>query len=873
MASFLCQSLIRAKTELELDAQLLLAPISDLNATYDENMERINALEPSQRLLASTTLTWLYYSQRPLKIAEVIDICQRTAPKTEPPIDVGLSLILSVCMGFVVSEPDNDNILFTHLTVREYFETKIPDTTLLGAEETVAEACLSFLLLRDGHTLKSPARKYAATFWGRHLEQDRKPSENLRSMVEEYLSNGDNTPLQTITDWILSTEAWVGKDISNLAQGIQHGATGLHVVAYFGLSWAFELMTHRTLVGMDKKDPLGRTALHLATAQPSMTCLAWLLDHDADIHATDHRGQNALHHAAQYGSYPIIKYLVDRTIQDDAHSHNPNLTHVADNDGMTPVDHAAKRGIVNNLQEILRLVSHGRSSWPDLNSAVRHALKSNQFGCVELLVQSDLGVVVTPENLSLAAEVGLVDAVRLFLNIGIDMDASTEKGETALHAAARAGKHTVLEILIMAGADLEVTDDSDLTPLASAVMAEDKDAVGSLIKGGASVTATADEGETLLEYALRNELAEIVTLLVESGAQTPDRIPVDTDTTWYDETPGSTPINGGTDLLDPKDIHSAPTYAKNSQESDLGLPVQQKVIEASAPKPQLPLYAAKDTPPDPELTVSPSYHNRDVSQTDRRRTDPRLAAGVPGDFSLNKSAKRSTPPFIVSHEAVSPHMLPLGTIVSDPRSPLTSYFPESPRELNAFIDSRYIHTSSVSHFELQHARTSPKGSSIRALFASSSSQTQRKEERHVTALECTREILINHPYVLGKIVDTYGAHIMRLVDARKKAYIVIGRMILKDAETETRNTQEFGSNLSVSIGVDMAHMGVPVAAGLSTSYMGMEMSNASRSQSRGDVVYALQYAQLRVDTGLFNRGKPNIHPDGYARGSKYEEIF
>ncbi|MDH4064019.1 MAG: ankyrin repeat domain-containing protein, partial [Acidobacteriota bacterium] len=64
------------------------------------------------------------------------------------------------------------------------------------------------------------------------------------------------------------------------------------------------------------------------------------------------------------------------------------------------------------------------------------------------------------------AESEVIDAVRVLLDAGADVNHANASGDTALHAAASAGSTGLIQLLADRGATLEVTNKAGLTPLA-----------------------------------------------------------------------------------------------------------------------------------------------------------------------------------------------------------------------------------------------------------------------------------------------------------------------------------------------------------------------------------------------------------------------
>jgi len=119
-----------------------------------------------------------------------------------------------------------------------------------------------------------------------------------------------------------------------------------------------------------------------------------------------------------------------------------------------------------------------------------------------------------------AAEEGNIKVVRDAISKGVDVNAFSVEGETALHCAARRGNEAIIEILLSAGADLEIRSEAhEYTPLITAADCGRYEAVNILIKAGADINAKSSEGWTaLMEAALGNH-QDVVKLLISAGAE------------------------------------------------------------------------------------------------------------------------------------------------------------------------------------------------------------------------------------------------------------------------------------------------------------------------------------------------------------------
>jgi ankyrin repeat protein len=57
-----------------------------------------------------------------------------------------------------------------------------------------------------------------------------------------------------------------------------------------------------------------------------------------------------------------------------------------------------------------------------------------------------------------------LEAVKLCLSLGLDVNAATDKGETALHGAARRGANTIIQYLVDKGGKISAANKQGLTP-------------------------------------------------------------------------------------------------------------------------------------------------------------------------------------------------------------------------------------------------------------------------------------------------------------------------------------------------------------------------------------------------------------------------
>jgi ankyrin repeat protein len=240
----------------------------------------------------------------------------------------------------------------------------------------------------------------------------------------------------------------------------------------------------------------GLTALVFAARQGDLATARLLLDAGAKIDQTTQYGWTALLAATQNRNYILASYLLDRGA-------DPNI---ANKGGWTPLylatdnrnieggDYPARTPDMDHLEFIKKLLERGANvnarakdstetrtiftmQWLYEDGATPF-LRASQSGDLELmkllLAHGADPKIPTANNdtaLSVAAGIGWVEgvtyessakdnleAVKMLLDIGLDVNAVDGDGRTALHGAAHKGRNAVVQLLVDHGAKLDARD-------------------------------------------------------------------------------------------------------------------------------------------------------------------------------------------------------------------------------------------------------------------------------------------------------------------------------------------------------------------------------------------------------------------------------
>ncbi len=265
---------------------------------------------------------------------------------------------------------------------------------------------------------------------------------------------------------------------------------------------------------VDSHNGMGCTALMLAANKGSLELVKSLVHWGADINARDNTGKTplmyALHNPGAYyneknDTSPVIRFLLSAGADVNAETFRESTTY-RHLDPVTPLSFALQSGYESYFPQMMKIA---------VNISIPLLIKS---GANTSLKRNYRWKSFAETPLSLAADIGNADMVRLLIKAGAKKDSKDSEGNTPLHGAAQKGHAEAARELIDAGASLDARNNFGMTPLMYAVLSGKNEMIRYMVDKGASVTAKDASGWTPLVWACRGRNLEAVNFLIAKGS-------------------------------------------------------------------------------------------------------------------------------------------------------------------------------------------------------------------------------------------------------------------------------------------------------------------------------------------------------------------
>ncbi|KAJ7270980.1 ankyrin repeat-containing domain protein [Mycena rebaudengoi] len=527
----------------------------DLEHTYDEAMERIEAQNKDDREIARRTLIWVAYAKRPLTLFQLQEALAINPDSKALDADslLDVEIILSVCVGLVIVEasqwfgldPRYSIVRLVHLTIQEYLD-RVRPTRFPEAQTEITRNCLVYIAYKNvrerlyywEHGLLSYAVPYCL------LHAAGEPELLLQDIIIQFLGDARryrlymgppqwNTTwpressklwvaalfgLQEITSHLLDSDKAIDEEekegalkvalewncLDVIRVLIKHGTNGnvqrpfigdiLRAASQEGHTKAVRLLLENG-ADVNLQGRHYETALQAALAEWHLEIVQLLLKHGANVDLQGGQYGTALQRASAKGGKGLVQLLL---------KHGADVNLQGGQYG-TALQAASWQGSIEVVQMLLEHGANVNKQGGYYGTALQAASAEGEEGVVRLLLNH-------------GATEGAEGVVRLLLMLSADVNAQGGYFGTALQAASWSKSVEVVQLLLEHGADVNAQGGEYGTALQTASWCGCMKVMQMLLEHGADVNAQGGDYGTALHAASAKEHLEIVQLLFKYGA-------------------------------------------------------------------------------------------------------------------------------------------------------------------------------------------------------------------------------------------------------------------------------------------------------------------------------------------------------------------
>ncbi|KAJ7241261.1 ankyrin repeat-containing domain protein [Mycena rebaudengoi] len=520
----------------------------DLEHTYDEAMDWIEAQTKDDREIARRTLIWVANAKRPLTVFELQEALAIEPDSKALDADglLDIEIIISVCVGLVIIDASQSRSNFldssgrrivrlVHLTIQDYLD-RVQAIRFPEAQTEITRNCLTYISYNDIPTDPSVQQRglllYAVRYCLLHAAGE--PELLLRDNIIQFLKDAHRwrrhhryfmtVPRQWYRpEWPpVPSKLWVAALFSlqeiarhildsdkSISEEEKEGALNV-ALEWNCLGVARLLITHGTN-GNTQRPFLGNV-LRAASKAGHMKTVQLLLENGANVNTQGGEYGTALQAASAKGYMELVQLLLE---------HNADLNLQGGKYGTALQAASAKRS-----EGVVRLLlKHGA----DVNAqggyyatALQAASAMRQMKMVQLLLKHGADANTQGGEygtaLQAASAKGYLELVQLLLEHNADPNLQGGKYGTALQAASANGYLELVQLLLEHGADPNLQGGTYGTALQAASWCGRIKVVWMLLVHGADVNAQGGEYGAALQAASAEGTLDVVQLLLEHGA-------------------------------------------------------------------------------------------------------------------------------------------------------------------------------------------------------------------------------------------------------------------------------------------------------------------------------------------------------------------
>jgi ankyrin repeat protein len=472
--------------------------LNELPTTLDETYERALQEIPKEKWQhAHRLFQCLVVAIRPLHAEELAELFAIEFGADVPNLkedwrpENAEDAVLSACSTLicVIEDRESKIVQFSHFSVKEFLTSDRLRTSEMGnirhyhisldaAHTILARACLTVLLQLDENVDKKrletfPLAFYAAQHWIDHAKYEDVAS-RIQDNMEQFFN--PSKPYLTAWTWIHDVDS---HQVRETIDALEERPTRPEGTAlYYAVLCGFSGLANNLIIthGENVNAKCGKhgTPLHVASFKGHIDAARLLLAHEADVNATNESKRTPLFSADN--GLDVLELLRELGVDVDTYYDEAGL-----------LSHEASLRVRADVIHLL--LQHD----PEVGKYKRTPLCS-------------------------AYEGGHLDAMRLLLEHGADVDVHYNKAGLLLHYASFCGQADVIHLLLQHNADVNTGADSNVTPLHAASMRGQARAAELLLEHGANVNAQDRTLGTPLHHASEYGYLEVVQILLRHGA-------------------------------------------------------------------------------------------------------------------------------------------------------------------------------------------------------------------------------------------------------------------------------------------------------------------------------------------------------------------
>lgn len=308
----------RVKTEGNVRAVLKSLP-EELEETYAIIMEQISLQEQPNPTMALTAPRWLICAQNRMTAKVLLDAVH--SGSAGEALDLSIETLVDICCNFIIYDRFSRIFRFTHLSVREYLETK-GHCIQSPSNAVVLHRCLDVnSWSAEGGFFDARYEdlyQYAEKYWWLHFRRTANADigPELESKLKKfYLQNA-----LTYTSFIrrlLNSPGWASYEFEDLER---LSAVVEPTVSEFDMVFAadtpvtsrrfMQLILHPDLI-LDPRTPWHFSLLPFAVSKGDLAMTRFFIELGASMTARNGKGETLLQIAIQTKSLGITQYLLE----------------------------------------------------------------------------------------------------------------------------------------------------------------------------------------------------------------------------------------------------------------------------------------------------------------------------------------------------------------------------------------------------------------------------------------------------------------------------------------------------------------------------------------------------------------------------------